>query len=282
MMPIFLKVFPFLGIVLDLLSIVRFRRNKYFIYFCVLALIDPIHFVLIHFFKINSYAVLPFIGPVLLLALPKREIKQIIFSLLSLIILFPHFGENKIIPLLITTLNIAYIIYILCEDLFNEIKIKSYIPVFLPVLILEIFRGLLTFYLYYENPQLLANLTPMPNVLSTIFMMLIIYFGSERKVKYSFNKKEDGIESNNNHIKTEMGLRRELAPELLANLTKREIEIVLLIGTGLKSKDIAEKLYLSCKTVSNHRLAIKEKLGFSDYESIKNFLKTTKMEQNSI
>jgi len=79
-----------------------------------------------------------------------------------------------------------------------------------------------------------------------------------------------------------MGLRRELTSRLLANLTKREIEIVLLIGTGLKSKDIAEKLYLSCKTVSNHRLAIKEKLGFSDYESIKNFLKTTKMEQNSI
>ena len=79
-----------------------------------------------------------------------------------------------------------------------------------------------------------------------------------------------------------MGLRRELTSRLLANLTKREIEIVLLIGAGLKSKDIAEKLYLSCKTVSNHRLAIKEKLGFSDYESIKNFLKTTKMEQNSI
>ena len=72
-----------------------------------------------------------------------------------------------------------------------------------------------------------------------------------------------------------MGLRRELAPGLLANLTKREIEIVLLIGAGLKSKDIAEKLYLSCKTVSNHRLAIKEKLGFSDYESIKNYLITS-------
>jgi len=58
----------------------------------------------------------------------------------------------------------------------------------------------------------------------------------------------------------------------LANLTKREIEIVLLIREGLKSKDIAEKLFISYKTVSNHRLTIKEKLGFSDYWAIKNFL----------
>jgi len=72
-----------------------------------------------------------------------------------------------------------------------------------------------------------------------------------------------------------MGLRRELTSRLLANLTKREIEIVLLIREGLKSQDIAEKLFISCKTVSNHRLAIKEKLGFSDYESIKNYLITS-------
>ncbi|MFA4924289.1 MAG: hypothetical protein WC557_08875, partial [Ignavibacteriaceae bacterium] len=124
-MSLFSIVLRIVNIVVDILPVVRFRRNKYFIYFCVVALIDPIHFLLMHFLKINSYAIIPFIGPVLLLALPKREIKQIIFSLVSLIILLPHLGENKIIPLMITTLNIAYIIFLLCEDLFYGIKTKS-------------------------------------------------------------------------------------------------------------------------------------------------------------
>ena len=110
----------------------------------------------------------------------------------------------------------------------------------------------------------------------------MVYYGPERNLKYSFIKKEDENEGDKTHINAEIGLRRELAPGLLANLTKREIEIVLLIGAGLKSQNIAEKLFISCKTVSNHRLAIKEKLGFSDHESIKDFLKTTKMEQNSL
>ncbi|PIQ08945.1 MAG: hypothetical protein COW71_09080 [Ignavibacteriales bacterium CG18_big_fil_WC_8_21_14_2_50_31_20] len=101
-------------------------------------------------------------------------------------------------------------------------------------------------------------------------------------MKFSFNKKEEEIEGDENHENTEIDLRRELAPGLLANLTKREIEIVLLIGEGLKSQDIAEKLFISCKTVSNHRLVIKEKLGFSDHESIKNYLITVKTKQNSI
>lgn len=110
----------------------------------------------------------------------------------------------------------------------------------------------------------------------------MVYYGPERNLKFSFIKKENKIEGDENHKNTEMDLNRKLAPGLLANLTKREIEVVLLIGEGLKSRDIAEKLFISCKTVSNHRLTIKEKLGFSDYESIKKFLITTKTEQNSI
>jgi len=119
-------------------------------------------------------------------------------------------------------------------------------------------------------------------MLGTIFMILMSYYGPERNVKYPFGKKEVEIEGDKNYINTEIGLSRELVPKLLANLTKREIEIVFLIGEGLKSQDIAEKLFISCKTVSNHRLTIKEKIGFSDCESIKNYLKTSKMGHNGI
>lgn len=46
-------------------------------------------------------------------------------------------------------------------------------------------------------------------------------------------------------------------------LTKREIEIVILIGQGLKNYQIAEKLSISLGTVKTHITSIFEKLEIS-------------------
>lgn len=53
--------------------------------------------------------------------------------------------------------------------------------------------------------------------------------------------------------------RKSLPP--LHNLTSREKEIVRLIIDGIKSKDIAAKLFISVKTVDKHRSNIMSKLG---------------------
>lgn len=47
-------------------------------------------------------------------------------------------------------------------------------------------------------------------------------------------------------------------------LTQREIEICSLIRSGMSSKEIAEMLYISQKTVGNHRDKIREKLGIKN------------------
>jgi len=44
-------------------------------------------------------------------------------------------------------------------------------------------------------------------------------------------------------------------------LTEREKEVVQLVAEGLSSREIAERLYLSVKTVDTHRANIMEKLG---------------------
>jgi len=44
-------------------------------------------------------------------------------------------------------------------------------------------------------------------------------------------------------------------------LTKRENEIVALVAEGFRSKEIAEKLFISVKTVETHRANIMQKLG---------------------
>ena len=47
----------------------------------------------------------------------------------------------------------------------------------------------------------------------------------------------------------------------LDRLTDREIEVLELVGNGKSSREIADALHLSTKTIESHRLHIKEKLG---------------------
>ena len=51
---------------------------------------------------------------------------------------------------------------------------------------------------------------------------------------------------------------------LLDSLTNRELRILLEISNGLKNKDIAEKLYLSEKTIKNYVTVIFKKIGVED------------------
>lgn len=47
----------------------------------------------------------------------------------------------------------------------------------------------------------------------------------------------------------------------LSTLTSREREILQLVAEGVKSEDIADRLFVSVKTVSSHRRAIMQKLN---------------------
>lgn len=47
----------------------------------------------------------------------------------------------------------------------------------------------------------------------------------------------------------------------ISRLTDRELEVFTMIGRGLSTREIAEKLFLSVKTVEAHREHIKDKLG---------------------
>ena len=55
-------------------------------------------------------------------------------------------------------------------------------------------------------------------------------------------------------------------------LSRREIEIVHLIREGLSSKEIAQKLPVSLKTVEVHRYNILKKLGLKNTASLVNFV----------
>ena len=49
-------------------------------------------------------------------------------------------------------------------------------------------------------------------------------------------------------------------PKLDSKLTPRELEVIKLISKGLRAQEIADRLYISVKTVQRHRENIKAKL----------------------
>jgi DNA-binding NarL/FixJ family response regulator len=53
-------------------------------------------------------------------------------------------------------------------------------------------------------------------------------------------------------------------PNPIDSLTDRELEVLNLVGLGMSSRQIAEKLHLSMKTIESHRLHVKEKLNLQN------------------
>jgi len=55
---------------------------------------------------------------------------------------------------------------------------------------------------------------------------------------------------------------------LLAKLTRRQIEVLRLVAEGYRTRDIADRLGLSIKTVESHRGEVMKRLGMHDVVSL--------------
>ena len=60
------------------------------------------------------------------------------------------------------------------------------------------------------------------------------------------------------------GERKEITRSPLDALANRELEVLRLIGQGVKTAEIAERMHLSVKTVETYRERIRKKLDLSD------------------
>jgi DNA-binding NarL/FixJ family response regulator len=58
--------------------------------------------------------------------------------------------------------------------------------------------------------------------------------------------------------------RKEVTRSPLDLLADRELEVFRLIGEGVKTADIADRLHLSVKTIETYRDRIRQKLNLSD------------------
>lgn len=64
------------------------------------------------------------------------------------------------------------------------------------------------------------------------------------------------------------GQRKTEKPGSLERLTDRELEVLQLIGRGMRTRRIADQLHVSVRTVDAHRAHIKDKLQLADGPSL--------------
>ena len=64
-------------------------------------------------------------------------------------------------------------------------------------------------------------------------------------------------------MQTRLAERRDPSATPRSRLSARELQVINLIGRGVGSRDMANNLSLSVKTIESHRAAIKRKLGLA-------------------
>jgi two-component system response regulator NreC len=67
------------------------------------------------------------------------------------------------------------------------------------------------------------------------------------------------------YLQPELGARLAAEPDVASpdDLSDREIEVLRLIALGHTNNEIAERLYLSVRTVESHRAHIQQKLALA-------------------
>jgi DNA-binding NarL/FixJ family response regulator len=76
----------------------------------------------------------------------------------------------------------------------------------------------------------------------------------------------------NKYICKEIKDNQDEEKNRINSLTKKEMELIWLVKTGFSSKEMAEKLSLSIKTIEVHRYNILKKLNLKNRASLVNFI----------
>ena len=259
--------------VVAFIPVYRFRGHKFFFYFIILSLIDPIYFIFRFSFHIHNYNYLPLSTVVMLFGLPTKDQKVKFISFVILIILISNLGENHLLELMICEAIFSYIIYCMIESLVNELQTRNEMSFFLMVLIIFTFVDAFNLYLYYENVFIFSKYFALTLVVEMILLSIISLSGPDTKLAFG-KRKVKQVPVNNIDTSTKdiggLNWEKNLHKTKLA-LTEAEKRVLLELSNGLKSQEIADKLFISRKTVYFHCNNMKSKLNMKTISQLIKF-----------
>ncbi|MFA7420505.1 MAG: LuxR C-terminal-related transcriptional regulator [Melioribacteraceae bacterium] len=267
-----MKVLGLVNVALMFLPQLRYRGTKYFHYFVVLALLDPIFLLLRYLFSITSFHYMPVAASLMLFALPVKDRKYVLLTIVSVILVLPHISEHNFLAPLTTVIISALIINYFFEQILFDYKNSHAIPLFLPLLILCTIVDSIKISLYYSNLPFLTKHYIWFLIFGLITTLLLFYFGAGKKLQLKAipvlendlkEEKNDDLEPLEN-----LHIYKIDKNDPFYELTNAELRVLELLGEGYKSTEIAERLFISKKTVYFHCGKLKEKLTINSSRSL--------------
>jgi DNA-binding CsgD family transcriptional regulator len=254
------KLLTAISLIAWYLPVLSFRNNKkYLPYFVVNSLVDPIYIGLHYTFHLGMYNYIPIALFFEAMTLPRIDAKSRTVSAVILLLVAFTTGTSGYLELIICESALALMVYYLLKDSFLEIKNDSAFKIFHLLLLIYFFRNGLMFYLYYIHQPVLINYYTVFLIIIIILPILIAYFGPEKKI--SISKKVAELLLFIPEYRSEISVPEMPNKKNGHGLTEREYEIFCLTLEGKTSREISEQLCISKKTVENHRVSIRQKLG---------------------
>ncbi|MEG8946335.1 response regulator transcription factor [Rosettibacter firmus] len=245
-----------------------------FYYFYILAAADPVNLLRSYIIKSNNFDVYYFsiISVLLVFSLPKLNIKYklaVLLSIMTYFILDPYHIKILLIFNLLQFFIMLYFINNIINEWWNDKDIKF----FMVILIIQHLFLIIKRYLFYTDINTYLNFYTYFLLLDIFYTFIIVILGPHKG--FSLNIKWlDKLTGRRKIIVYGNGNQTfDLSDLIKYGLTEREIEVLKLISQGYTSKEIAEKLYLSKKTIDYYRSNIRAKLNLSKKSEIIRFLK---------
>lgn len=253
------------NILINIIPVFIFRHTKFLYYFVCLALLDPAFIILYYLFNIPTYYFMPMSISLLLLVLPYKDRKNIYWGMLSSILLLPYFYFPKLLPSVITLMASFYIIYFFVEEIKEELQTASSLSFFLLILILITIKDNAKVMLYYIQADFLRDQFALFLFSSSILSLLLIILGPNTKLRTSWLLNIGLFDIPQTNATT---INHKINEDTFSNLTPMEKKVLYLFGEGLRSKQIAEKLFVSPRTIYFHSNNLRSKLGFSTTQQL--------------
>ncbi len=252
----------------------RYRKHEMFIYFFILAASDPILIIralLLNNNNIwNSYYTVMTVF--LIFSLPRLNIKYkigILFGVIIYFLLDPRELRMFMVFNILQLFIIGYFVNEIISDIWNKKEIKYYL------IILVIYNAIFVIsrYIYYTDITLHLKVYNYRLMLVNFLVLLNTILGPKKGfilksklIDKFIRKRKVMVYGSTGNIYSVNDLKKY-------GLTDREIEVLKLISRGYTSKEIAEQLCLSKKTIDYYRSNIKAKLNLSKKSEIIHFLK---------
>ena len=253
-------------IILNLGPLIRFKGSDFFHFFFFICLIDPLFIIAIKIMlsfhillKAQYYACIVALIYSITFPLFDIKLKLIIIILFSFSISLPP--EHHIVLISISSTIYFAIIIFLINDQISKVKNSGTIEVFIIFLSLSVLINIIRGYFLAEDFATYYNYTNLLLIIDLLTTILITAAGPRTLL---FVTKKKAITNE----------------KLNYDLTNRELQVLKLISKGLTSQEIADKLYLSKKTIDYYRCNIKSKLNITKKSELINFY-TTNLENIS-